>query len=216
MDPAEPLERIDSAVDTSLNAVGRMRDLNVDSDEILSDSKRLADEATVIALNAAIEASKSGSRELETLAENARKLAEGSMAASEKVGALSARYGDAVTASTEALNALRSGIADWREQLRQKGAGGEPDLERLLASLRGFAASLAEKSEEMARLSEATSSQARDAGKTSEEALREVEALMGRLGAGGSSGGASHAQGKGPNLADNTSKGEDLARGDED
>ena len=80
----------------------------------------------------------------------------------------------------------RIGVGQWREQIGRKGVagGGEAGLDRLLVSLRDLAVSLAEKSEEMARLSEATSSQARDAGKTTEEALREVEALMRRLGAG--------------------------------
>jgi methyl-accepting chemotaxis protein len=217
-DPADPLAKIDSAVDTSLNTVAGMRDLDENRDEIFSDSKRLADEATVIALNAAIEASKSGSRELEALAENARKLAEGSMAASEKVGALSARYGDAVTAATEALNSLRSSVAEWRKHIRQKGigGGGAADLDRILVSLRDFAASLADKSEEMARLSEATSSKARDAGVTTEEALREVEALMRRLGAGGSDVAESFTSGKRPNPKDTSSEGESPTPGDED
>jgi methyl-accepting chemotaxis protein len=181
--PGAALERIDEALEASLDTAGRMRGLDEDRDAISSDTKRLADEATVIALNAAIEASRSGSKDLQNLAENARRLAEGSMAACEKVEALSARYGDTVTAVTGALDGLRSGIAEWR---KASGSGGPAaELERFVASLRGFAASLAEKSEEMARLSEATSSQAQDARKATEEALREVQALMMRLGAGG-------------------------------
>ena len=183
---SESLEKIDGAVDSSMTTVGRMRDLDEGRREISSDSKRLADEATVIALNAAIEASKTGSKELESLADNARRLAEGSMAACEKVEGLSARYGDGVTAATEALNSLRAGLAAWRDRVRQEmsdRARSSADLEKFLVSLRDFAASLAEKSEDMARLSEATSSRAQGARRATEVALSELEALMGRLGA---------------------------------
>jgi methyl-accepting chemotaxis protein len=192
-DAAGRIERVDKAVSASLDTVSRLNELDESREEIFSQSKRLADEATVIALNAAIESSKSGSKELEALAENARRLAEGSMAASEKVGALSARYGEVVSAATEALSGLREDLAGWSEKLRRKAEekGGGAELDKLLASLRGFAASLEEKSEEIAGLSETASSKARDAGRTTEEALREVEALMRRLGAGESSGGES-------------------------
>jgi hypothetical protein len=153
--------------------------------EVSKDSKSLADEATVIALNAAIEASRTGSADLETLADNARKLAERSMELGENVDAMSTGYVEAVKDAAEALEELRTHLSAWYDESRvtdlkrSESAGG---LEEFLSSVGDMAASFAGHVENVAQLSENASTEGEAAKKALDEALSEMESLRRRLG----------------------------------
>jgi methyl-accepting chemotaxis protein len=153
--------------------------------EVLKDSKSLADEATVIALNAAIEASRTGSSDLESLADNARKLAERSMELGEKVDSMSNGYLDAVNDASAALEELRLRLSAWYDESRaddSKRSDSASGLEQLLSSVGDMAASLASHVENVAELSETASSEGQAARKAIDEALSEMESLRRRLG----------------------------------
>jgi len=153
--------------------------------ELVKESRDLADEATVIALNAAIEASRSESADLEKLAESARKLAERSMDLGEKVSALSTGYLEAVHKASAALDELRVKLLAWREEigaLDAERAESAASIEAFIRSVRDVAAELASQVEGVARMAESASSEGVSARKAIAEAVQEMESLKRRLG----------------------------------
>lgn len=155
------------------------------SKEISKESKVLADEATVIALNAAIEASRSGSTDLQILANSARQLAEKSIELGEKMDSLSGDYVKAVQRATIALDDLRVRLLTWREETSStdsKRAEAAAGLEDFLSSVGDMAASFAEHVENVASMSESASSEGQAARRAIDEALEEMESLRRRLG----------------------------------
>jgi methyl-accepting chemotaxis protein len=173
------------SLDDCTGALERLSGQEEAGREVSKDSKGLADEATVIALNAAIEASRTGSADLETLADNARKLAERSMELGEKVDSMSDSYLGAATDAAAALEELRSRLTTWYDEARtadSKRAESAAGLEGFIDSVGGMAATLAGQVESIARLSETTSSEGQAAKKAIDEAISEMESLKRRLG----------------------------------
>ncbi len=155
--------------------------------EISEDSKKLADEATVIALNSAIEASRSGSADLEGLAEAARKLAEGCMELSQRIESLSTSHVEGAREAAAALDGLKSKLSAWLQERQAEGprrAEAAAGLEELLVSVNDMAASLAGSVESVAGLSEASSSEAQAARRAIDQTLSEMESLKRRLAGG--------------------------------
>jgi methyl-accepting chemotaxis protein len=184
-DAGEALGPVARAADEYSRSLDRISDKDSGGNEAAADAKRLADEATVIALNAAIEASRSGSADLESLAENARRLAEGAMELGEKVDALSKGYVEGVRDAAAGLEGLRSRLYAWLKETRaveSRRAEAAEELRGFLGSVGDMTASLAGGVEKVAGLSEAASSEAQSAKRAVDEALGEMEALKRRLG----------------------------------
>jgi hypothetical protein len=145
-DAREALGPVARAADEYSRSLDRISEKDSGGSEAAADSKRLADEATVIALNAAIEASRSGSADLEGLAENARRLAEGAMELGEKVDVLSKGYVEAVREATAGLEDLRSKLHAWLQETRAVESGraeAAEELREFLGSVGDMTASLA-------------------------------------------------------------------------
>ena len=182
---AGSLKRISWGLDECAGLIERISREDSAAKEISADSKKLADEATVIALNAAIEASRSGSANLETLADNARRLAEEAMELGEKVESVSGGYLEAVREAAAALVGLRGRMSAWlqethgAESKRTETAG---EIEEFLVSVGDMASSLARSVESVAGLSETASTEAQSAKRAIDEALGEMESLKRRLG----------------------------------
>lgn len=184
-DSEEAFQGFGQAVKECADAFDQVAGHDVASKEMSKDSKDLADEATVIALNAAIEASRSGSADLQTLADNARQLAERSMELAEKVDFLSTGYLEAVQRATAALDDLRVRLLAWREEagsVDAKRADAAAGLTDFLSSVGDMAASFAEHVESVARMSENASSEGQAARRAIDEAFEEMESLKRRLG----------------------------------
>lgn len=181
----EAFNAFGQALENCTGVLERFSAPTVTGREVTEDSKGLADEATVIALNSAIEASRTGSADLETLADNARKLAERSMELGEKVDSMSAAYLQAVNDASAALEDLRVRLTAWYDESREadsKRSESVAGLDRFLGSVGDMAAALAGHVESVARLSETTSSEGQAAKKAVDEALVEMESLRRRLG----------------------------------
>ncbi len=181
----EALRGVSGALDGCAAPISGLGEKSGAGAGISADSRRLADEATVIALNAAIEASRSGSPDLEKLADSTRKLAEGAMEVSERVDSLSAEYLEAVKSATAALDDLRSELSAWQREARaseSRRAVAASEMEQFLGSVGDMAAALADNVEKVAGLSEGASSEAQAARVAIDEALSEMESLKRRLG----------------------------------
>lgn len=185
--PAEALKGVFAAAEECAGPFERLFVEHEGAMEISGDTKKLADEATVIALNAAIEASRSGSSNLESLAEAARKLAEGSMELSQKIESLSTSHVEAAREAAAALDGLKSKLSAWLQERQAEDsskAEAAAGLEEFLASVNDMAASLAGSVESVAGLSEASSSEAQAARRAIDETLSEMESLKRRLAGG--------------------------------